>query len=586
MEGTQFGRYQLLELLGRGGMGEVWRARDTATDRVVAVKVLLPHWADDDVFQQRFRREAHAAASLNEPHVVPIHDYGEIDGRLYVDMRLIDGRDLHSIIAEGPQEPHRAIHIVEQVAMALEAAHDIGLVHRDVKPSNVLVTKFDFTYLIDFGIAQASGQAKLTQVGSTMGTWHYMSPERFTTGETDKTADIYALACVLHEALTGAKPFPGDSFEQQVTAHLQTQPPRPSNLVPGLSPAMDAVIAKGMAKNPTERYRTATEFTRAAKAALQVPPEASGPTVIHQRPASLNPPSGPTRAPAYGPPGGGAPPTPATFAAHQPYPPQQYPPYQPPGGPPPSGPPHAGPPPKGNRNTIIAVSAAAAVILVVVAIVLIFALQPSDTPTAGGDTSTTSSRSSSSRSTSTTSSDTTTRPSNGLQPTIADYVSDSGATETAITPSDKDVPALFVPIPPGWADMPAKDVPDGYYGGATYSGTEFASQTPKILALYHKLVGDVDTDKLLDAAPGELENLNGWQPDGAGSRTTIGGHPGYRLSGTWADGGTIRVIAQMTAVAPMNDGLYILQINAYAMPESKTVLDTALDVVFAQTTIG
>ena len=179
MEGTPFGRYRLVELLGRGGMGEVWRAHDTAIDRVVALKVLPANFADDQVYQERFRREAHAAAGLNEPHVIPIHDFGEIDGRLYVTMRLIEGRDLGSILAEGPLEPARAIRIIEQIGSALDAAHRIGLVHRDVKPSNILITEDDFAYLIDFGIARAAGETGLTSTGATVGTWAYMAPERF-----------------------------------------------------------------------------------------------------------------------------------------------------------------------------------------------------------------------------------------------------------------------------------------------------------------------------------------------------------------------------------------------------------------------
>jgi serine/threonine protein kinase len=156
VEGTPFGRYRLIELLGRGGMGEVWRAHDTETDRIVAIKVLPAQWAEDETFQERFRREAHAAARLNEPHVVPIHGYGEIDGRLYVDMRLIEGQDLQTILADGPLPPARAVLIIEQVARALNAAHKVGLVHRDVKPSNILVDEFDFAYLIDFGIARVA----------------------------------------------------------------------------------------------------------------------------------------------------------------------------------------------------------------------------------------------------------------------------------------------------------------------------------------------------------------------------------------------------------------------------------------------
>lgn len=158
MEGTPFGRYRLVELLGRGGMGEVWRAYDTAIDRVVALKVLPDNFAHDQVFQERFRREAKAAAGLDEPHVVPIHDFGEIDGRLFVTMRLIKGRDLQDLLRDGPLLPVRAVAIVEQIASALHAAHEVGLVHRDVKPSNILIAKNDFAYLIDFGIARAAGK--------------------------------------------------------------------------------------------------------------------------------------------------------------------------------------------------------------------------------------------------------------------------------------------------------------------------------------------------------------------------------------------------------------------------------------------
>ena len=161
MEGTLFGLYRLVELLGRGGMGEVWRAHDTATNRTVAIKLLPPHLAADDTFVRRFRREAEAAAQLNNPHIIPIHTYGEIDGRLYVDMRLVEGRDLQAVLAGGPLKPGRAVPIIEQVANALHAAHKVGLVHRDVKPSNILVDEDDFAYLIDFGIARGANGTRM-----------------------------------------------------------------------------------------------------------------------------------------------------------------------------------------------------------------------------------------------------------------------------------------------------------------------------------------------------------------------------------------------------------------------------------------
>lgn len=287
MDGTPFGRYRFIELLGRGGMGEVWRAYDTVTDRVVAVKVLPVHLASDERFQQRFRREAKAAASLTNPHVVPIHDFGEIDGRLFVDMRLIEGRDLDTMLADGPIEPTRAVRIVEQIASALQSAHRIGLVHRDVKPSNILVAEDDFAYLIDFGIARAAGESGLTETGGAVGTWAYMAPERFGSGEADARSDVYALACVLYQSLTGRQPFPGDSFEQVATAHLMTPPPLPSTSSPRLSPSLDHVIATGMAKQPEQRYATTRDLAAAARDAVTEPlgpktrsnPEPAAPTI-------------------------------------------------------------------------------------------------------------------------------------------------------------------------------------------------------------------------------------------------------------------------------------------------------------------
>jgi serine/threonine protein kinase, bacterial len=229
-----FGRYRLIEPLGRGGMGEVWRAHDTAIDRIVALKRLLPHFTEDQAYEQRFRREARAAARLDDPHVVPIYDVGEIDGRLYVTMRLIKGRDLQTLLDSGPLEPQRAVGIVGQVAAALRAAH------KD---------------LIDFGIARATGETGITSTGSTIGTWAYMAPERFKTGTADARADVYALTCVLYQCLTTNPPFPNRNLEQIAAAHMFLPPPKPSTLQHSLSAEMDQVIATGMAKGARPALR-------------------------------------------------------------------------------------------------------------------------------------------------------------------------------------------------------------------------------------------------------------------------------------------------------------------------------------------
>jgi serine/threonine-protein kinase len=271
----QFGQYRLEQLIGRGGMGEVFRAYDTVRDRMVALKRLPAHLAADATFQARFRRESALASRLSEPHIIPIHDFGEIAGRLYIDMRLVTGRDLGEILAEsGPLAPARAVSIVAQVAGALDAAHADGLVHRDIKPSNVLITGragHEFVYLVDFGIARVlddSAGAPLTGTGTTIGTMTYMAPERFRGDRIDHRADVYSLACLLFEILTGRTPFRGDGLPALMHAHLQNEPPYPSREHPGVPPGFDAVVARGMAKEPDDRYPTAGALADAALAAL------------------------------------------------------------------------------------------------------------------------------------------------------------------------------------------------------------------------------------------------------------------------------------------------------------------------------
>ncbi|MDX8035342.1 protein kinase, partial [Lentzea sp. BCCO 10_0856] len=265
-----FGPYRIEQLLGRGGMGEVHRAYDTAHDRFVALKRLSPGYHDDEDYRARFRREARIVARLREPHVIPIHAYGEIDNRLYLDMRLVEGADLSDMIRESPLEPARAVRIVEQVASALDAAHADGLVHRDVKPSNILVTSGDFVYLVDFGIARsvAPSATGLTASGSVVGTLDYMAPERFESGLVDGRADIYALACVLFACLAARRPFTADSTAAQIWAHMNEPPPKAAPLNPAVPAALDDVIARGMAKNPSDRYATAGAFAQAAAQAL------------------------------------------------------------------------------------------------------------------------------------------------------------------------------------------------------------------------------------------------------------------------------------------------------------------------------
>ena len=268
--GSRFGPYRLDRLIGRGGMGEVYEAYDTERDRVVAIKVLPEQLADDPVYRERFRRESHSAARLKEPHVIPIHDYGEIDGHLFIDMRLVEGDNLRAVLrAEAPLAPARAVGLIGQIAAALDAAHADGLVHRDVKPDNILTTARGFAYLVDFGIAHSSADTGLTSDGAAVGSFHYMAPERFTSRVVTRGADVYALACVLYECLTGARPFPVGTDAAVMRAHLGEPPPRPSMIRRDVPLGFDAVIGRGMAKNPSDRHATAGELADAAEAALR-----------------------------------------------------------------------------------------------------------------------------------------------------------------------------------------------------------------------------------------------------------------------------------------------------------------------------
>lgn len=289
--GTRFGPYELRSLIGVGGMGEVYRAYDTVKDRMVAVKLLRTEVAADPSFQARFRRESRVAARLQEPHVIPVHDFGDIDGVLYIDMRLVEGGSIKDLLrTNGPLDPVRAASIITQVASALDAAHADGLVHRDIKPENVLLTGNDFAYLVDFGIAHGGGEASVTMTGVLIGSSAYMAPERFGGDPVGPPADIYALTCLLYECMTGRPPFETGDLRQLMSAHMFTPPPRPSIMRRGITRAFDEIIATGMAKEPPARYPTAGDLARAATRAAgthtPVPAPMPGPDPVAPRPAT------------------------------------------------------------------------------------------------------------------------------------------------------------------------------------------------------------------------------------------------------------------------------------------------------------
>jgi len=403
--GSMFGPYELKRALGHGGMGEVYEAEHTGKGWTVALKLMSESVSSDPVFRERMRREARITGRLQEPHVVPIHDYGEIDGQMYLEMRLIEGTDLDTLLKRfGPLSPARAVAIITQIASALDAAHAAGVTHRDVKPPNILVTRDDFAYLVDFGIASATTDEKLTQLGTAVGTWKYMAPERFSNDEVTYRADIYSLACVLYECLTGSPPYASDSAGVLVSAHLMNPIPRPSAKRSGIPRAFDAVIARGMAKKPHDRYASAGDLARAAHDALTDPEQTQAVNILRHSaqsaPSGMNGAGGPVPHPPA-PPGDRAGPGRIPQPMHGAGPPAPNPPrYQAPfGGPPPQfaaplpwGPGHPpAPPRKRNPWAIVAAAAAVVVVLVVAAVGVAIAVghDDSETPSAASTTPTT-----------------------------------------------------------------------------------------------------------------------------------------------------------------------------------------------------
>ena len=258
------GRYEVHRSLGRGGMAEVFLARDQLLDRPVAMKVLFPEFATDPSFVERFRREATAAANLNHPNIVGVYDWGEADGTYFIVMEYVDGRTLSEILrAEGPLHPDRVADVGADVAAALGFAHRNGVVHRDVKPGNVLVTATGLVKVADFGIARAitaNADENLTQVGTVMGTATYFSPEQARGDTVDPRSDIYSLGCVLYELLVGRPPFSGETPVAIAYKHVQESPIPPRHLNVELPAAIEAIVLKCLAKNPVNRYPSAEDL--------------------------------------------------------------------------------------------------------------------------------------------------------------------------------------------------------------------------------------------------------------------------------------------------------------------------------------
>jgi hypothetical protein len=270
--GAEIAGCRIEGVAGRGGMGVVYRATQLDLGRPVAIKVIAADRARDPGLRTRFSLEARLAAAIDHPNLVPVHAAGEEDGRLYLVMRYVQGTDLHRCLKQdGPLAPARAARVVSQVAAGLDAAHTAGLVHRDVKPANVLVAS-EHVYLGDFGLSRLqSASERITESGAWIGTVDYMSPEHLRGEPTDARSDVYALGCVLYAALTGEPPFRRGTVPQTMSAHLHQPPPRPTDHAP-VPAAFDRVIERALAKRPEDRYPSAGDLGRAALAAARGEP--------------------------------------------------------------------------------------------------------------------------------------------------------------------------------------------------------------------------------------------------------------------------------------------------------------------------
>ncbi|MEU0272722.1 serine/threonine-protein kinase [Streptomyces sp. NPDC006307] len=303
LTGTRIADYQVEREIGRGGMAVVYRARDLRLDRTVALKLLAPELARNDTFRKRFVHESRAAAAIDHPHIVPVFEAGETDGVLYIAMRYVAGHDLRALLdLEGPLPPEKAARIAVQVASALDAAHAHDLVHRDVKPGNILVAAGtdsdhpEHAYLTDFGLTKKSlSLTGFTTVGQFVGTLDYVAPEQISGRPVDGRCDVYSLGCVVFETLAGAPPFRRDDDMALLWAHQYDPPPALTGERPELPSAVDEVMAKALAKTPEERYDTCLRFVAELREALLAGDGRRTPEPAPPPAPETGPPPGPPR---------------------------------------------------------------------------------------------------------------------------------------------------------------------------------------------------------------------------------------------------------------------------------------------------
>lgn len=639
--GATFAGYTVRRLLGSGGMGEVYLVEHPRLPRLDAMKVLREAASANAEFRSRFDREAIIAAGLWHPHIVGLHDRGEFDGQLWITMDFVDGTDAAQMVKQHPAglPLELVVAIVKAVGSALDYAHQRGLLHRDVKPANILLSDGTGSerriLLSDFGIARQIDEVSgLTATHLAIGTVSYSAPEQLMGGEVDGRADQYSLAATAFRLLTGQAPYQDSNQVAIISQHLSSPPPPASAVHSWLAP-LDAVFMRAMAKTSDERYDSCTQFARAfERAAAEVvtpdtsvdvePPAPVADSVPEPTPPPTPPPV-PTPTPVPTPravaappaPVPAPPPAPARPANHELHSPTVVLPVVPPPPPgfapppqfsPPRQPtPHPEPPPRvatfdigrpatkgaGPKPWLIAIGAAAAVAALVVGGIAIFGGGDGVAPPPPEPTSTSSASASTLKLTPP-------PPLPGVPgsfPTIATYLHDVNPNVAMTHRHDPGAPIITLPMPANWSDA-GPSTRAFAYQTIVYHGPGTETYAPSVTALMSKLGPEVDPQKIIDFAPGELNNMPGFVASGPGEMRTIDGHQGYRLAGTWnapavtaapgAPGVSAmqRLIAQYTVLIEDRTGLHVLQINVDAAVGQNAIFEQICDDIARDTKIA
>ncbi len=584
--GENFAGYTILRRLGSGGMGEVYLVQHPRLPRHDALKILPPELTTDNDFRERFNREADLAAALWHPHIVGVHDRGEYDGQLWLSMDYVDGMDASRFLRDrypAGMKEEEAVEIVKAIADALDHAHDRKLLHRDVKPANILLSfhqqRISRVLLADFGIARKLDDVSgLTVTNMTIGTVMYAAPEQLIGEQLDGRTDQYALAATAYHLLGGTPPFEHSNPAVVIGNHLHTSPAPLSRLRSELA-HLDEPLRRALAKDPAHRFNTCTDFANALNR-----PTNSRPRTLHTAVAETAP-SHPPSPPQYS--ASSAPKQHAVSSA-----PTQ----------------HAAssfatrdavststsPQTDGHRasrQTWIIVAAVSAIAIVgAIAVAFVLTTSKEDSPQGESPTYSSSTRSPTSAPSlpTTPSRCVATPPAPAPSPssgyTIVDYIRDNGIVETPAKRGDPGSPTIDLPFPPGWEDAGSR-TPEWAYGAILSTDSAFAADPPTIIALVSKLTGNVDPAKILEFAPGELRNLPGYDGAAEGSPSELSGFDASQIGGTYTKNGVKRAIAQKTVVIPGQDALYVLQLNAEGLEDQMGALMDATAVIDEQAKI-